>query len=107
MTDVVGVHFFHRWKGYWGTPAAFRQPWSQHEPTPGPNPRLPDGVTPPSPLPAPMIAAVGAAPAAPTTSTPLASAQAAPPPSGDVSTSQSLPASQVLDKWRDSGKPLK
>ena len=23
MTDAIGMHFFHRWKGYWGTPAAF------------------------------------------------------------------------------------
>src|SRR3546814_6990006 len=24
MTDAIGAHFFHRWRGWWGTPAAFR-----------------------------------------------------------------------------------
>ncbi|RYD62981.1 MAG: cell wall hydrolase, partial [Sphingomonadales bacterium] len=32
MTGVYGAHFFHRWKGYWGTAAAFRQAYTGHEP---------------------------------------------------------------------------
>ncbi len=35
MTAVVGAHFFHRWKGYWGTAAAFHQHYLGHEPVPG------------------------------------------------------------------------
>ncbi len=34
MTAVVGAHFFHRWKGYWGTAAAFNQHYLGHEPVP-------------------------------------------------------------------------
>ena len=37
MTGVFGAHFFHRWKGYWGTPAAFRQGYLGGEPLPGPH----------------------------------------------------------------------
>ncbi|MBB5684040.1 cell wall hydrolase [Sphingobium boeckii] len=36
MTDAIGAHFFHRWQGYWGTPAAFAQAYSGMEPVPGP-----------------------------------------------------------------------
>src|SRR3546814_6447824 len=25
MTDAIGAHFFHRWRGWSGTPAAFNQ----------------------------------------------------------------------------------
>jgi len=35
MTAVVGAHFFHRWKGYWGTAAAFKQHYLGREPLPG------------------------------------------------------------------------
>ncbi|WP_236559148.1 cell wall hydrolase [Sphingomonas sp. T1] len=35
MTAVVGAHFFHRWKGYWGTAAAFNQHYLGGEPLPG------------------------------------------------------------------------
>ncbi len=35
MTAVVGAHFFHRWRGYWGTAAAFNQHYLGHEPVPG------------------------------------------------------------------------
>lgn len=36
MTNIVGAHIFHRWRGRWGTPAAFSRPYSGHEPAPGP-----------------------------------------------------------------------
>lgn len=36
MTNVVGAHIFHRWRGRWGTPAAFSRPYAGSEPVPGP-----------------------------------------------------------------------
>jgi spore germination cell wall hydrolase CwlJ-like protein len=94
MTDVVGAHFFHRWKGYWGTEAAFRQVYRGGEPMPGPH--LPTAPT------ATIIAAT-----APLAAMPLADAKpmaAAPVP---VAADDHLPpAAQVLDRWKDSGKPL-
>ncbi|MEQ1508812.1 MAG: cell wall hydrolase [Sphingopyxis sp.] len=36
MTNIVGAHIFHRWRGRWGMPAAFSRPYSGHEPVPGP-----------------------------------------------------------------------
>ena len=32
MTDAIGAHFFHRWKGYWGTAAAFTKVYRGGEP---------------------------------------------------------------------------
>jgi hypothetical protein len=36
MTNIVGAHIFHRWRGRWGMPDAFRVPYSGREPVPGP-----------------------------------------------------------------------
>jgi spore germination cell wall hydrolase CwlJ-like protein len=36
MTNVVGAHIFHRWRGRWGTPGAFSRPYAGREPVPGP-----------------------------------------------------------------------
>ena len=36
MTNVIGAHIFHRWRGRWGELSAFRQPYSGREPVPGP-----------------------------------------------------------------------
>lgn len=36
MTNVIGAHIFHRWRGRWGELSAFRQPYSGREPAPGP-----------------------------------------------------------------------
>lgn len=77
MTDVVGAHFFHRWKGYWGTAAAFRQSYGGGEPLPGPHRRI-------APLAAAPVLVAAAVPPRPVT-----------------------PASNVLPEWRDSGRPLK
>jgi hypothetical protein len=96
MTGAFGAHFFHRWKGWWGTSAAFRQVYRGQEPPPGPHPAAlaeaaavatPVQAVAPQPTPVPVVqpAAVGTA-------------------SGIVR--DDLPDSQVLDKWRDSGKPL-
>lgn len=112
MTGVFGAHFFHRWKGYWGTGAAFRQVYSGGEPYPGPHPRA---VT------AAEVAAAAAAatavpmPPMPGSAAPAAQPRAAPAPvqqeyarSGDVRPEYSAaPESQVLDKWKDSGQPLR
>lgn len=36
MTNVIGAHIFHRWRGRWGTPSAFSRPYAGVEPVPGP-----------------------------------------------------------------------
>ena len=104
MTDAVGAHFFHRWKGYWGTAAAFSQHYRGGEPVPGPH----------VPVAAPPVALatiVPAAAAAPAPVTPAATVQPAYRDSGTIRptpapTDNLPPASQVLDRWKDSGKPL-
>lgn len=97
MTDAVGAHFFHRWKGFWGTSAAFAQRYAGGEPLPAPH-----------------------APAATTTTAALATAVAAAPTRAGIrpayvdagtlvplaSDDRLPPASTILPKWRDSGKPL-
>ena len=115
MTDVVGAHFFHRWKGYWGTSAAFNQRYAGGEPVPGPHREI-QPLAPPTPE---MIAAAGAAAvaaasagetAAVTPSAPVAVAKASPVPSkpaAAIVTDMLPPESQILDRWKDSGKPLK
>ncbi|MEG3168539.1 cell wall hydrolase [Sphingomonas sp. LB3N6] len=111
MTDVVGAHFFHRWKGYWGTSAAFNQRYAGGEPVPGPHMTLPP-VAPPTPQ---MIAAAGAAAGAaavavPVPVAPVVLAEVKPvsaKPAVPVVTDMLPPESQILDRWKDSGKPLK
>ena len=107
MTDVVGAHFFHRWKGYWGTSAAFNQRYAGGEPVPGPHMTLPP-VAPPTPQ---MIAAAGAAAVAvPVPVAPVVLAEVKPAPAKPavaVVTDMLPPESQILDRWKDSGKPLK
>ena len=36
MTNVIGAHIFHRWRGRYGELAAFSRPYSGREPAPGP-----------------------------------------------------------------------
>lgn len=115
MTAVIGAHFFHRWKGYWGTPASLSKTYRGGEPLPGPHPRAaqPPGATlfaevPIPPAPAPALAPATASPVpSPDAMIQPAHAQtsiatAEPSPGGT-----SLPDSQILDKWKDSGKPLR
>ena len=101
MTDAIGAHFFHRWKGYWGTAAAFHQRYAGHEPVPGPAPR----ALPLVPL-TPVIALAHPLPVAPAPVTAPAQVQPAHRDSGTAIAPQPLPESQVLDRWKDSGKPL-
>lgn len=107
MTDVVGAHFFHRWKGYWGTSAAFNQRYAGGEPVPGPHMTSPT-VAAPTPQ---MIAAAGAAAVAvPVPVAPVVLAEVKPVPATPavpVVTNMLPPESQILDRWKDSGKPLK
>lgn len=109
MTGVFGAHFFHRWKGYWGTGAAFKQAYRGGEPYPGPHPRA---VT---------VAEIAAAAAAATVPMPSAAVPVVSQPrtepvaiqreyarSGDVRPEYTAaPDSQILDKWKDSGQPLR
>lgn len=103
MTGVEGAHFFHRWKGWWGTAAAFRDRYVGNEPVPGPLRPIapPDAVIAAASAPVPQRAApvIELSPVQPgyaTSGTPELTSRA-----------DTLPAaSQVLDKWKDSGKPL-
>ena len=108
MTDAIGAHFFHRWAGWWGTPAAFNQIYRGGEPAPGPHPRA---IVPAA---APIVAAQAspvAAPAPKAEPAALAMIQPAYADSGTLRTAvaatDTLPQSQVLDKWKDSGRPLR
>lgn len=107
MTDAVGAHFFHRWKGYWGTAAAFRQSYQGGEPVPGPHARIA------LPVPAPVLVAVAlpAQPAGPPTDTLPAwrdggAPNKATPPTAAAAGGEGSPDSQILPRWKDVGKPL-
>lgn len=103
MTAAIGAHFFHRWQGWWGTPAAFSQRYTGNEPLPGPHarPATPDltlaSATTSIPAPAPRTAPALIQPAY-AQSGMLKPAVAAPDTTGE---------SQILDRWKDSGKPLR
>ena len=112
MTDAIGAHFFHRWKGYWGTAAAFSNArYRGGEPVPGPYRAI-------DPSPAilsvtPVAATVTTPPAAPLSpATDLASIQPAyRNASVAIAAAPAKPTgtddSQILDRWKDSGKPLR
>jgi hypothetical protein len=114
MTDAIGAHLFHRWAGYWGTPAAFNQVYRGGEPLPGPHARaLPREMT---VAPVTLAAAASAAAPAPAAKPePVAAAVAMIQPayaeSGALKAAEraadTLPQSQVLDRWKDSGQPLR
>jgi spore germination cell wall hydrolase CwlJ-like protein len=93
MTGVFGAHFFHRWKGASGTLAAFSQAYRGHEPVPGPHPPIPAEA-------APQVAAMSEAPSLPLPSAPTARRESA-------QTGPTLPESTILERWKDSGKPLR
>ncbi|WP_404338389.1 cell wall hydrolase [Sphingomonas sp. MMS12-HWE2-04] len=104
MTGAFGAHFFHRWKGWWGTAAAFRQSYQGGEPMPGPHAAIAPEI-------AALPIAMPAAPASakPVTPTPTAAVQPAYVESGAPTAAYAaplLPNSQILDKWKDSGKPI-
>lgn len=117
MTAAIGAHFFHRWQGYWGTPGAFRQVYTGHEPVPGPHPRPTLPTIGPIPgMPQAKLAAV--ADASPARMTIAAAIQPNYAQSGlpaeqyatveaVAATSTAPAASQILDRWKDAGKPLR
>jgi len=93
MTGVFGAHFFHRWKGWWGTPGAFRDRYAGGEPLPGPLQPLPLPATAVPTVTVPTVIAAAPMPTPVATATPAAPA---------------LPTdSQILDRWKDSGQPLR
>ncbi len=109
MTGTWGAHFFHRWKGYWGTGPAFSQAYRGHEPFPGPHART-----------EPLSASVPASPSQRPTPAPRdliqpqyvnsgtpIRAEAQRPAAAAPSNPRMGDESQILDKWRDSGKPLR
>ncbi len=107
MTDAIGAHFFHRWKGYWGTALAFHQLYRGNEPFPGPHPKLIQ----PAPL---MTIAAAATPAIGLAPQPASAAAPALatlilPEHADTGTPIADPTgeSQILDRWKDSGKPIR
>ena len=100
MTDAVGAHFFHRWKGYWGTPSAFDQLYAGGEPVPGPHPRS-------MPEPSAVLAVAAVPPVAPQQVRPAYrdTGQVLAPPA-QAPADHLPPASTILDRWKDSGRPL-
>jgi hypothetical protein len=98
MTGMFGAHLFHRWTGWWGTPAAFSRVYAGGEPLPGPHTPVPP-----------------AAPIASFATALLATAPLSPPPvqperedSGAIRDQYAETAeAQILDRWRDVGKPLR
>lgn len=100
MTDAVGAHFFHRWRGFWGTRAAFAQAYRGHEPLPGPHPAVASTVATLDTVPSVVLAVPVPAPS-PTIAVPRRAAVPVAAPSSPV-----LPESQVLDRWKESGQPL-
>lgn len=100
MTDVVGAHFFHRWKGWWGTASAFGQVYRGGEPVPGPHAQA-LSIAPV------VVAAAAPAPAQVRTVLPPALAESGTPIAPTPAEDRLPPASEVLERWKDSGKPLK
>ena len=119
MTDVVGAHFFHRWKGEWGTAAAFSQRDIGREPVPGGS-VVSSAVAMPVPLAAGDItngSDASTASAVPAAIKPVPSPFSEPQPgyaqsgaakqSPAPATDDTLPpSSEILERWKDSGKPL-
>lgn len=107
MTDVVGAHFFHRWKGYWGTAAAFRQSYQGGEPMPGPHMRLATATAAAkeiliTDLPNPKAPVGDVLPAWRDSGAPIKAS----PPAAVATEGEASADSQVLPRWRDSGKPI-
>ena len=86
MTNIVGAHIFHRWRGRYGTPSAFSRPYSGREPAPGPYlpiaaqlaARAGRGVPAVAPVAATTIASAPAGTADPATVAAIAAARGAP-----------------------------
>ena len=100
MTAAIGAHFFQRWQGWWGTPAAFHQRYAGAEPFPGPHPRT--GVALASTgLAAPPVAE----PVVPASTVPTDASRAKGAPNAPPA-SDALPETTMLDKWKGTGQAL-
>ena len=105
MTGVYGAHFFHRWKGYWGTPRAFTAAYVGGEPLPGPLSRrdvaadVADALAGRAPSVAEPVT-LAASVSAPVTDL----AQIQPAHRETAVAPDTLPQSTILEKWADSGK---
>ena len=106
MTGVFGAHFFHRWKGWWGTANAFRQAYRGNEPLPEPHARIDVAPIAPAtaPMPAPLAKGAIAAPPTPRENIQPAWTESGTPVKPAATDDAD---SQILDKWKDSGKPLR
>ena len=115
MTNIVGAHIFHRWRGRWGTPDAFRAVYAGREPVPGPylpvaqqlailgkGGAVAGAILPAGPLAplTPPIAAPGFSPAI----VPVPQAAGPAPSYADPRLNQS---GQVRDEYRKSGEWIK
>ncbi|MCR5871380.1 MULTISPECIES: cell wall hydrolase [unclassified Sphingomonas] len=122
MTGVFGAHFFHRWKGYWGTGAAFTRSYRGGEPMPGPKMQVAAMSATPTAKPSPVatpVATVGAVQRPgnpllrPTPAVPMPKIERPAPRRDEAESGDPLPRyaepadSQVLDRWKDSGKPIR
>lgn len=105
MTGTWGAHFFHRWKGYWGTLAAFSQGYHGHEPEPAPHASL---APPPTAIARAAVSPREAIQPRYQDSGTVVAAYAPPAPRATPTANAAQgDDSQILDKWRDSGKPLR
>jgi len=114
MTNIVGAHIFHRWRGRWGTPDAFRAVYAGREPVPGPYLSVAQqvailrgggmvaggAVLPPGTAIAPMTAPV----AAPGFSPAVIAAPAPSEARGDYADPKLNQSGQVRDEYRQSGE---
>lgn len=115
MTAAIGAHFFHRWQGFWGTPAAFRQSYSGGEPLPGPHVRPVMANSPPNEIASKMaVVPLLRNRTVPTLVQPRYAQSGQPltsytlPPATTVSTpANTLPESTILDRWKNSGTPIR
>jgi len=102
MTAVVGAHFFHRWKGYWGTAAAFNQHYLGREPLPG---RATGAAFAALPTTARPDIADGARGASGTGVVMSATVQTnAGIGSTPAEADRLPPAPEILDRWKDTGR---
>jgi len=119
MTNIVGAHIFHRWRGRWGMPDAFRAPYLGREPVPGPYLPLAQQLAilkgqglPPGAGPIPALTGAAAVlpdtPAAPMPGAMTPSAPIAPPPVAPTAPTYADPrlnqSGQIREEFRGSGE---
>ena len=102
MTAVVGAHFFHRWRDYWGTVAAFNQHYLGHEPVPGGATGAAFAVLSTTALPDSAGGTRGDSGPADTMSATVPTSAVA-RASTPIEADRLPPAPEILDKWKDTG----